>query len=408
MDTANKSAARWISAITAAVTVFLAAAFLLLPKQEFSENENRYLQAFPAFTFRDLKDGTYTERLVSYFSDHFPFRDAFMTVKTETEILLGKREISGIFIAKDGSLVEEYRRPVNTDRVVRQMGKFSAAVLGRTREENRALRVTLMLVPTASEILREQLPENATLLSQEQTASEIEEGIRNIMEEAGLPEVRTVHLKERLLEKEKERLALEDGGERENRRLYYRTDHHWTTFGAYQGYLAFCGSAAIDALPEEAFRRTAVSEDFRGTIWSKLNDARFPGDRIEIWERKDTLPGITMYCEDTKKTSESLYNMEWLQKKDKYSMFLDNIHPLIEITNKNADTPRGLLLIKDSYANCMVPFLAEHFRKIYVLDTRYYKKGPSAFVGEHPEITDVLLLYNMNTLDADTGIGGIY
>ena len=56
----------------------------------------------------------------------------------------------------------------------------------------------------------------------------------------------------------------------------------------------------------------------------------------------------------------------------------------------------------------MVPFLAEHFRKIFVLDTRYYKKGPSAFIGEHPEITDVLLLYNMNTLDADTGIGGIY
>ena len=408
MDTANKSAARWISAIAAAVTVFLASAFLLLPKADFSENENRYLQAFPSFTFRDLKDGTYTERLVAYFSDHFPFRDAFMTVKTETEILMGKREISGIFIAKDGSLVEEYRRPVNTDRVIRQMGKFSAAVLGRTREENRALNVTLMLVPTASEILREQLPENATLLSQEQTASEIEEGIRKIMEEAGLPEVRTVHLKERLLAKEKERLALEDSGEREERRLYYRTDHHWTTFGAYQGYLAFCETAGIEALPENAFRRRAVSEDFRGTIWSKLNDARFPGDRIEIWERKDTLSGITMYCEDTEKTSDSLYNMEWLQKKDKYSMFLDNIHPLIRITNENADTPRGLLLIKDSYANCMVPFLAEHFRKIFVLDTRYYKKGPSAFIGEHPEITDVLLLYNMNTLDADTGIGGIY
>ena len=408
MDTAKRNAARWISAIAAAMTVFLAAAFLLLPKADFSENENRYLQAFPAFTFRDLKDGTYTEHLISYFSDHFPFRDAFMTVKTETEILLGKREINGIFIAKDGSLIEEYRRPVNTDRVIRQMGKFSAAVLSRTQEENRALNVTLMLVPTASEILREQLPENVTLLSQEQTASGIEEGIRKITEEAGLPEIRTVHLKERLLEKEKERLALEDSGERENRRLYYRTDHHWTTFGAYQGYLAFCETAGIEALPEEAFRRTAVSEDFRGTIFSKLNDARFPGDRIEIWERQDALPGITMYCEDTQKASDSLYNMEWLQKKDKYSMFLDNIHPLIEITNENADTPRGLLLIKDSYANCMVPFLAEHFRKIFVLDTRYYKKGPSAFAGEHPEITDVLLLYNMNTLDADTGIGGIY
>ena len=130
--------------------------------------------------------------------------------------------------------------------------------------------------------------------------------------------------------------------------------------------------------------------------------------RIEIWERQETFPGITMYYDDTKETKDTLYNPEWLQKKDKYSMFLDSIHPLLVIANDHADTPRSLLLIKDSYANCMVPFLAEHFRKIYVLDTRYYKKGPSALVGEHPEITDVLLLYNMNTLDGDTGIGGIY
>ena len=406
MDMKNTRAGRWISAVSAGLAVALAAAFLALPKADFSENENRYLQALPAFSFRDLKDGTYTERLVSYFSDHFPFRDSFMTLKTEAEILAGKREINGIFITRDGSLIEEYRRPQNTERVIHQMGKFSAGVLQETAEENRALTVTLMLVPTASEILREELPENAPGASQEETAERIRAEIRRYTEEAGLPEVRMMPLKDRFLSL------------RQERKLYYRTDHHWTTGGAYEGYCAYCETAGLSALPEDAFRKTAVTREFRGTVWSKLNDARFPAEEIEVWERKDRvpddapagsdLPGITVFYPDTGETARTFYNMDWLSKKDKYSMFLNNIHPVAEITNEDADTPRSLLLIKDSYANCMVPFLAEHFRRIWVLDTRYYKKGPSSLVKEHPEITDVLLLYNMNTLDADTGIGGIF
>ena len=66
------------------------------------------------------------------------------------------------------------------------------------------------------------------------------------------------------------------------------------------------------------------------------------------------------------------------------------------------------MLIKDSYANSMVPFLVHHYRKIYVFDTRYYSDGPSSFLSDHEAITDLLLLYNLNTLDGDTGIRGIY
>ena len=117
---------------------------------------------------------------------------------------------------------------------------------------------------------------------------------------------------------------------------------------------------------------------------------------------------LTVFYTDTDQTTDSLYNFDYLEKKDKYSMFLDNIHPLIEITNETADSQRELVLIMDSYANAMVPFLVNHFKKVYVFDTRYYKQGPSSFIKDHPQVTDVLLLYNMNTIDTDLGIGGIY
>ena len=110
----------------------------------------------------------------------------------------------------------------------------------------------------------------------------------------------------------------------------------------------------------------------------------------------------------TGEVTDSLYNFDYLTEKDKYSLFLNNIHPLIEIENKAASSQNALMLVKDSYANSIVPFLAHHYRKIYVFDTRYYRDGPSSFLSDHQDITDVLLLYNMNTLDGDTGIRGIY
>ena len=122
----------------------------------------------------------------------------------------------------------------------------------------------------------------------------------------------------------------------------------------------------------------------------------------------DPSAALTVFYEDTGETTDSLYALDYVEKKDKYSLFLNNLHPLIQITNEKAETDRGLVLIKDSYANSMVPFLIHNFKTIYVFDTRYYKWGPSAFIQEHGDVTDVLILYNMNTLDTDLGIRGIY
>ena len=149
-----------------------------------------------------------------------------------------------------------------------------------------------------------------------------------------------------------------------------------------------------------------AADDFCGTIYSKVNDYSQKGDVITIY--RNPSDKLTVFYEDTKETTDSLYNLEYSGKKDKYSLFLNNLHPFIEITNENAESDRELALIKDSYANSMVPFLAHHYKKIYVLDTRYYKLGPSSFIKGHEGVTDVLVLYNLNTVDTDLGIRGIY
>lgn len=356
----------------------LSVTFLLSPKQEFSENENRYLAKFPAFVWEDVKSGQYMDDLSSWLSDHFPFRNFFMGLKADTEIALGKKEINNVYIAEDDYLIEVYETPVNTERIADTFHKFYEKI------DTDKIDIRLMLVPTASYICADKLPDFAPASTQMDTAN-------IIYEKSGIPTIDCSSF-------------LFDAADSEQ--LYYRTDHHWTTAGAYQGYLAYCEAKGLTPVSLEDMQTETITDEFYGTIYSKVNDYSHKADSITLYTNPND--SLTVHYTDTDEITDSLYNLDYVDKKDKYSLFLNNLHTLIDITNKSAESDRELVLIKDSYANCMVPFLAQHYKKIYVFDTRYYKEGPSSFIEEHPEVTDVLLLYNMNTLDTDSGIRGIY
>ncbi len=356
----------------------LSVCLLASPKREFSENENRYLAKFPAFSVRTLLDGTYTDSLNDWLADHFPQRDFFVGLKSGAEIACGRREINRVYVGKDDYFIEPYAAPENTDRITDTLVRFYDKI-DRTKVD-----VRLMLVPTAVTIYSDKLPTHAPASSQTETASAIYDA-------TGIPAIDCTDW-------------LFDGASQGQ--LYYRTDHHWTTLGAYYGYLAYCDAKGLTPTALESLTAQTVTEEFAGTLYSKVNDYSHKKDTITIY----TNPGddLTVTYVDTGEVTDSLYNLDYVTEKDKYSLFLNNIHPLIEIENKAADSQEELMLIKDSYANSMVPFLAHHYRKIYVFDTRYYRDGPSSFLSDHTSITDILLLYNMNTLDGDTGIRGIY
>ncbi|MDO4295775.1 MAG: DHHW family protein [bacterium] len=361
-------------------TCILAAAFgfLIVKKQEFSTNENRYLAAMPKLTWEAVREGTYMEEWSSYLSDHFLFRDFFMGCKTQVEMLLGRREINGVLIAEDGYRIEEYQTPQNTERIIGILQKFA----DKLPEQS----IDLMLVPTAVWVCQDKLPPLFHGEDQMQTAELLYQSVT----------MQKIDSSTRLLEAEKK-------GEEA---LFYRSDHHWTTYGAYQGYLSYCEAKGITPVLLEELQKESVTQAFYGTIYSKISDYRMKGDEIVLFYNPKNQ--LTVTYEDTGEVTDTLYNLDYLKEKDKYSLFLNNIHPLVTVENATADSDRVLVLIKDSYANSMLPFLVNHYAKIYVFDTRYYRMGPSAFIKEHEEITDVLLLYNMNTLDGDLGLRAIY
>lgn len=380
---------------------------LVAPKQTFSENENRALASWPVYSFTALKDGSYMSGIQTYLSDHFPLRDPFMTLKTKYEMLTGREEINDIYLAKDGYYIEAYKTPKQQKKIITQFQKLQDAITTDAKQN-----VRVMLVPTAISTYNAKLPNCAPdrgVLRQVDTMNEIYAALPNMQKIDAWSALQTAAAQEADNAGNAQSMAdAEDVGSDTAAAtgLYYHTDHHWTTHGAYVGYQAYCGAAGLSPIPEADFQKTCVTTDFHGTIFSKLHDSTVPGDAITLYENPANR--LTVSYPDTGEVTDTLYNRDYLAQKDKYSMFLNNLHPLVEITNETADSDRQLVLIKDSYANSMVPFLVNHYQKIYVFDTRYYRFGPSSFINEYPEVTDVLLLYNMNTIDTDLGVGGIF
>lgn len=387
---------------------------LVAPKQTFSENENRALASWPVYSFATLKDGSYMSGIQTYLSDHFPLRDPFMTLKTKYEMLSGREEINDIYLAKDGYYIEAYKTPKQQKKIITQFQKLQDAITTGAKEN-----VRVMLVPTVISTYNAKLPSCAPdqgVLRQVDTMNEIYAALPSMQKVDAWSALQTAAAQEntdRPLASGNadgaQPVANAWDADRDTSTadgLYYHTDHHWTTHGAYVGYQAYCDAAGLSPIPEADFQKTCVTTDFHGTIFSKLHDSTVPGDAITLYEYPANQ--LTVSYPDTGEVTDTLYNRDYLAQKDKYSVFLNNLHPLVEITNARADSDRQLVLIKDSYANSMVPFLVHHYQKIYVFDTRYYRFGPSSFINEHPEVTDVLLLYNMNTIDTDLGVGGIF
>ena len=142
----NKKLRTLTSGLLAGGVLVLSITFLLSPKQDFSENENRYLAKFPSFVWEDVKSGQYMEELSSWLSDHFPLRNFFMGLKADTEIALGKKEINNVYIAEDDYLIEVYETPANTDRIADTFHKFYE------KTDTSKVDTRLMLVPTANYI----------------------------------------------------------------------------------------------------------------------------------------------------------------------------------------------------------------------------------------------------------------
>ena len=339
-------------------TVLMLLLFIVLPDNSFSEMENRSLEGIPSFDRTDLLNGSFMKNAEKWAADQFPGRTGWVRIRTETARIAGQNRIGGVYICDGGYLMEEAVQPDEEflSRLVQNLTVF--------RANHQDMNFYMMIAPTAVTVLRDKLPANAP--AEDQNAL-----IRDFYSTMQLVGYTPIDVGDVLAAKKDEY-------------IYYRTDHHWTTYGAYNAFRHAAGIMGLD--PDSVYYNAlAVTADFNGTLSGKSCTFGNEEDVISVWFPQDR---------------------EYLEKKDKYSMFLDNMHPLIVIENANADSGRCLALVKDSYANCFLPFLAQYYRQIDIVDPRYYTENLETLIATDG-IDEVLLLYNANTFFSDSSLAGL-
>lgn len=360
------------------------------PKKAFSDTENRYLTQLPKLTWDSLKSGKFGTAYEEYLSDQFPFRDNWIGVKTAAEQAQFKKEINGVWLGDDQYLIEAlYDEDINQtlyDKNLERLALFAS----RQSEFLGSDHVRIMLVPSSSEILTDKLPPFASPFDQARVSADLaSKGIESLL----------VPVREALLDAYS--LNADSSSNSSRVGLYYRTDHHWTSSGAFTGYAAWAASIGITPFGLSDFSIETVSKDFLGTIHSKLNLPIAP-DSIELY-RPLKEPEWNVYYDGSNEPSHSLYAMDALNTRDQYRVFLDGNHGLTKIEHPAQTSDRKLLLIKDSYAHSFAPFAALHFDETYMVDLRYFNGKVSSFIEEQG-ITDILVLYQIPGFIKDVNV----
>lgn len=362
-------------------SVFFVGMFLLdcvTPDRTVSELENTTLTQRPKVTAQILSSAglnRFFNDYTQYTKDQIPGRDAWISLQSFVETaLLQKTQSGGILLGDKGQMFDRTYGLVSSEertlpRNIAAVASLAARCPGK---------VYVMVAPAASSIYPERVPAHAPLLQEESYLSQIQAAV----EQAGgvyLP------LKDAL-------------SAHKDEYIYYRTDHHWTTQGAYYAYSELCGALGLE--PFDRAAHTAVDvPDFYGTFYSRARTWNAQPDTLTYYDLDNplTIYTVTGPGMPTEGQTTGLYDLDKLDVYDKYAAFLHGNNGLSRV---EGDGEGRILVIKDSYANSFVPFLTANYAQIDVVDLRNYNYGLDTLIAENG-YDQILVLYSFDSFKSD-------
>ena len=352
---------------------------IIVPDKEKSEQENRMLTTKPKFRLSSLISGDYDEKFEAYMDDQFVGRDMWRKLKVTVDRICGSRLENGVYIGRNGQLLEQIEVADENHLAanIKAIKSFS--------ESQKKIPVRMMLVPDAANVLNHSLPALAKPEDQTQMFSMVRKDLGDSVEWIDVSTELNKHKTER---------------------IYYKTDHHWTTLGAFYAFQAAAPSLGIEGDLSGKYVSHAVSNSFNGMLASKSGVNLGEKEQIDIYVPTEEDTDLIIDYVDEGKRSTSLYDSSKLKEKDQYTVFLGGNSSLLDIRTVSTSTKR-LLLVKDSFANSFIPFLTPYYREIVVVDPRYYSGTINDLMDSY-RISEVLFLYSGNTFFKDNNISGVF
>ena len=352
---------------------------VIVPDREKSVQENRMLATKPKFRLSSLISGDYDEKFEAYKDDQFVGRDMWRKLKVAVDRIGGSRLENGVYIGTNGQLLEQIEVADENHLAanIKAIKSFS--------ESQSKIPVRMMLVPDAANVLNHSLPALAKPEDQTQMFSMVRKDLGDSVEWIDVSTELNKHKTEK---------------------IYYKTDHHWTTLGAFYAFQAAAPSLGIDGDLSGKYVSYTVSDSFNGMLASKSGVNLGEKEQIDIYVPTEEDTDLIVDYVDEGKRSTSLYDSSKLKEKDQYTVFLGGNSSLLDIRTVSTSTKR-LLLVKDSFANSFIPFLTPYYREIVVVDPRYYSGTINDLMDSY-RISEVLFLYSGNTFFKDNNISGVF
>lgn len=320
----------------------------------------------PQFTIVDFVSGKFSDELEQYLTDQVPLRDDWVTLKIYLELAVGKRESGGVYIGRDKYLMDKF-----TSYSKKQLAA-NAAALAELQKKLAAEDISMdtILVPVAAQVLTDKLPAYAPVADYA--------AILEVLTDAGVDTVDMLTA-----------LAAHSG---EN--IYYRTDHHWTSLGAYYAYCAWRG---IEPNADE-WTQEILCDNFHDTTWNKVPLPTVPAEEITAWYKHEY---HNVSYNGGEYETNSIYECKYLSGSDQHAVFLNSNQAQTVISGSGKSGK--LLLIKDSYGNTFSQFPVEDYAEVHVLDLRFFKGDVTEYAKEN-DITDALVLYGVQNFVKDTNL----
>lgn len=340
---------------------------ILEPINKFSEFENRKLKNSINFNINKVFSARFKENYEKYINDQVAFRDFFISLKSYSESAILKVENNGIIYGSDGYLFEKYNY-IDRNRQDNNIKAINEFI------RNTKANVSVIIAPNSYGIYNEKLPLESPVINMEEELKKIYSKVNGS---------NNINIFDTMIKNKKDY-------------IYYKTDHHFTTYGAYLTYKDFIHSINKIAVNNSQLEAKYV-HNFLGTYFSKSKKINIDEDTICYYE----IPNIEMTINDKKYNT--LYDYNKFNERDKYSGFIYGNNPLTVIKNKEIKNREKILIIKDSYANSMIPFLTQNFEEVHVIDLRSYSNSVLEYIN-YNKINEVLILYNFINFNRDANI----
>ena len=370
----------------------------------FSEFENTSLAQKPAISWSSFVDGSFGSKYVKYINEQFLGRDNWISMKAVADMGLGRIESHGVTYGDDHYLmekleiVEDQNYPANAGtNIVKQTALDRSNGMVSSFLQMYDQPITFSLVPNSYAILEDEVPTGFPGADQQAYTQQIYQTLREADDQLEI-----VDFSDAL-------------SQHKDEYIYYRTDHHWTTLGAYYAYVAYCEQKGLTPVSVEELEENKV-EDFYGTFYSKAKRPSQPADTITWYDVDvDEFAFVANLQQDKQLAQlgevvqedglellrvDGMMDQRKFEVRDKYAAFMWGNSGYVKIkSSHNLNHQEGktsrLLLFKDSYANSMIPYLTYNYDEIIVVDLRYMAKSTKELMQE--EFDDIFVMYNFST-----------